>query len=497
MGKAKTIFSGMAWSTIQNIVNILYGLIAVPFLINFYGKEEYGLIGLAMSVNAYVTLLDMGMTNSNVRFFSEYLAKRDNERTQRLFGLTHLFYLVLGVVNTILLFGASLFVETFFKVTPDQAVILRHLLWILALNATFSWISVCFDQFLRANELIDWIKRRATFLKLMLFVVLFSAIVFKWPIEWYFFCYTFVGTIILPWTIIKARRVMPSLRFKYKYDGEMLHTILPYALSIFSFAIFHFFVTSSRPLFLGNMVGPGAVAEFNIMIAITSVVTVFTTSVMQVLLPILTKMQVQQDEQGVQSMMLTGTKFLSIFLSGLIFFLAISSNELLTLYVGDEYTSLSDWLIIWLLTLLLSHRNVMTALVFTEKRLISIAIMCAVAMVVALTLYTLLVPRFGVGGVVIGFSVHELIHTLFYYIYFLPRRFSINTRKIFLEAVLPTWLLVGGAAVIICFLIDGFHSLWIALAVKSGILGLVSLPLIWFLILRKKDKIVLKSIMNN
>ena len=101
--KSKTILSGLAWTVIQNAVNILYGLVAVPFLISFYGKEEYGLIGLAFSVNAYITLLDMGMTNSNVRFFSEYIAKGDIDRVQRLFSLTHLIYLVIGILNTILL----------------------------------------------------------------------------------------------------------------------------------------------------------------------------------------------------------------------------------------------------------------------------------------------------------------------------------------------------------------------------------------------------------
>lgn len=494
MGKAKIIFSGMAWTTIQNIVKILYSLIAVPFLINFYGKEEYGLIGLAMSVNAYITLLDMGMTNSNVRFFSEYLAKGDSVRVQRLFGLTHLFYLVLGIINTILLFGASFFVESFFKVTPDQAVILRHLLWIIALNATFSWTSVCFDQFLRANELIDWIKRRVTFLKLMLFIVLLCAILFKWPIEWYFFGFTFMGTIILPWTMIKVRKVMPSLHFSYRYDGEMLRTILPYALSIFSFAIFHFFVTSSRPLFLGNMVGPGAVAEFNIMLAITSVVTIFTASVMQVLLPILTKMQVRHDDQGVQSMMLTGTKFSSIFVSALIFLLAISAKELLTIYVGEEYTSLSFWLIIWLLTLLLSHRNVMTALVFTEKRLKSVSIMSAIAMTAALTLYSLLVPLYGVGGVVIGYAVHEIIHTLFYYIFFLPKYFNINTKQIFTNAVLPSWLVLGSIGFAICFIGEQIISFWASLVVKTSLFIFLFLLSSRLILLSSKDTNLLKSL---
>ena len=105
----------------------------------------------------------MGMTNSNVRFFSEFTAKKEQVNIQKLFNITHLFYLILGLLNSIILFGLSFYVHDLFKVTPDQALILRNLLWILAINATFSWLSTCFDQFIRANELIDWIKKRVRY----------------------------------------------------------------------------------------------------------------------------------------------------------------------------------------------------------------------------------------------------------------------------------------------------------------------------------------------
>ena len=497
MGKAKTIFSGMAWTSIQNAANMLYGFLAVPFLIGHYGKEEYGLIGLAISINAYVTLIDMGMTNSNVRFFSEYLARDDMERVQRLFNLTHLFYLIIGIINTVVLLVVSLFVGNLFKVTPDQAITLRNLIWILAINATFSWISVCFDQLLRANDLIDWIKRRATFLKLMLFVVLFCAISFDWPIEWYFFGMTFMGTLILPWTIVKAKRVLPELKHAFGFDKELFHTVFPYAISVFSFSIFNFLVVSSRPIFLGNMIGPGAVAEFNVISGIASVVTVFTHSILTVLLPVLTKMKVQSDHAGIQTIVMQGTKYITIFISGMVFAISLSAPELLTLYVGEEFRALSPWLILWLLVLLLNHRNVMTALVLTERKLTSVTIMAASAMVAAFAGYFFLTPIIGVGGVVVGWAIHEIIHTLFYYSYFLPKRFNIGTRSVFFLSVLPSWLVFGLIAIGIYYAFMGIEQLWSALLIKSAVFGVLFLLLTWFAVLNKNDKVLLMSIVKN
>lgn len=497
MGKFKLIYSGVIWTIINNIVSILYGIISVPFLINYFGKEEYGLIGLALSINVYIQLLDMGMTNSNIRFFSEFIAKKEESNVQKLFSLTQLFYFIIGLLNTIILFGFSFFVEDLFKVTPNQAIILRNLIWILALNATFSWISTCFDQFLKAHELIKWIKKRATFLKIMQFLILAITIFFKLSIEYYFFSYVFLATLILPITVVKTKKINPKLKLNLSYDKLMFNAVFPYAISIFSFSIFQFFALNLRPLFLGNILGPGAVAEFNIMNSIVLIVIVISGSFMQVLLPIVTKMAVNFDKDGIDKIINDGTKYVSIILSFVIFILIFTINELFTLYVGEEYTVLSKWTVIWLLTLLLSHRNVMTSLVFTEKKLKSVAYMGAIAMILAIISYILFVPIYGVGGVVIGFTIHELTHTLFYYLYFFPIKFKINTRSIFINSVLPVWIVLGVACVLLSFLLPNLHISILLLAIlKVMIIGIVMFILIWFVLLNKKDKKLILSILS-
>ena len=497
MGKAKTIVSGVAWTIINNVVSIVYGIISVPFLINYFGKEEYGLIGIALSVNVYIHLLDMGMTNSNVRFFSEYMSKKEDGNLQNLFNLTHLFYLIVGVLNTFILFGISFFVSDLFKVTPDQAITLRNLLWVLALNATFSWVSACFDQLLTAKELLSWIKCRSTVLKLMQFIVLLATILFKLPIETYFFCYIFIVTVILPLTIIKTRKVLPRLKLSIGYDSDMFHTIFPYAFSIFSFSIFQFCAFNFRPLFLGSLSGPASVAEYSIINTIASVVTILSGSFMQVLLPIVTKMKVNSEDKGIKRIMQDGSRYVTILLSLIIFLLVLSMDELLTLYVGEEYTSLAKWTSLWLCTLLLSHRNVMTSLVFTETKLKSVAYMGAGAMVVAIVLYLALIPVLGVGGVVIGFLTHELIHTFFYYIYFIPHHFSLSTLNVFTRSVLPVWMVCVLALFVSMFVFMNInlHPL-LSIILKSLLFMLIVGTLSWFTIIKDRDIVVLKQIIK-
>lgn len=490
MRKTKIIISGITWSIIQNILSVLYGIISVPFLLNYFGKEEYGLIGIALSVNVYIQLLDMGMTDSNVRFFSEYIAKNDKKRVQKLLSLNCLLYLIIGFFNTIILFTISLFTEYLFEVTYTQSRILRDLLWILSLNAIFSWLSVCFGQFLQANDLVSWLRKRNTYLKLLQFLILFLTIYLRWDLITYFFCYIFTMSIILPWTISKVKSVGPYLHFRLGFDRETLHSVMPYAISVFSFSIFNFLTMNSRVMILGIMDGPTSVADYNIMYAITSVATMISGTFMTVLLPMVTKMVVKNDVEGINIIANKGTKYANVLISGLIFAIIVGIDEILKIYVGESYLYLAPMLIIWLLILLLSHRNVMTSLVFSEKRLAQVAIMGAFAMACAICLYVVLFPSIGILAIIIGYGIHEIIHTLFYYIYFLPKKFKINTWVVFKNNVFPTWCMFTVIALITYIInFSGLQSSSVLLIIKELFFIVITSISIWFFLICKEDKL--------
>ena len=58
MGSSKKIAQGIFWTTFFNLVNGVYGFISVPILITYFGKSDYGLIGIAISTNIYLRLMD-------------------------------------------------------------------------------------------------------------------------------------------------------------------------------------------------------------------------------------------------------------------------------------------------------------------------------------------------------------------------------------------------------------------------------------------------------
>lgn len=498
MSRSKTAFAGVFWTLANNFVGIVYGFISVPLLLSYFGKEQYGLIGMAASLNVYLQLLDMGMTNTYIKFFSESIAKNDNLGAQKLFSLTNSIYIFVGFLNSLILFILAFFTGSIFSVTPEQAVTLRHLVMILALNSIFSWASVCLDQFIRANDLVGWIKKRSTFLKLVQAFFLATTIIFKMSIEFYYLATLFSLTIILPLSYIKIRKIAPYIRFKPKFDKQLFLKILPYGLSVFSFGIFQFLALNSRPFLLGNMAGPGTVAEYSILSAVTSAVTMVSGVFMPVLLPMITKMAVGNENNEIERVLRMGTKYVNILLSLIAFTLVIASREILEVYVGKDYLNLAVWLNIWLLTLILNFRSVLASLVFTKSKLWDVAIMCFIAMTVAFICYFVFIPKYGVGGVVIGFLLHELIHTLFLLLYYMPRKCNINTWRLFKDSLAPTWLLelmvIG--IVFLSFNYIYIESVFLTGLIKGLLFFFIMLPLVWFVIFNNADKSFVRHIIQ-
>ena len=72
MSTINKIADGVIWTIASKFISAAYSFVAVPILIGLYGKADYGLIGLALSINIYMTLLDLGFSNTNLRYFSNY-----------------------------------------------------------------------------------------------------------------------------------------------------------------------------------------------------------------------------------------------------------------------------------------------------------------------------------------------------------------------------------------------------------------------------------------
>lgn len=188
---SKKIGKGLIWTVAYNIISALYGFISVPLLISHYGKDEYGLIGLALSINVFMQLMDLGFNNTNIRFYSIWLNKNDKTKLVRGFKSSLAFYGLIGFLNSSILLIILIFAKDIFAIDATHTIILKKLIAVLTVSAFINWYSSCFDQLIKSTESIDWIQRRSIIPKLFQIIILFVTLKFNLSITLFFAFTTF------------------------------------------------------------------------------------------------------------------------------------------------------------------------------------------------------------------------------------------------------------------------------------------------------------------
>lgn len=492
MGSSKKIISGVIWSTIVNVVNAVYGFIAVPILINHFGKAEYGLIGLAMSVNVYMNLMDMGFNSTNVRFFSTWLAQNKHEQLLKGFQTSLSFYSVIGLINAVVLLVVAYFSNEIFNVTPFQDVILKHLFYILAVSAFCQWFSSCFDQIIKATENVAWIQKRTLVTKILMIIALMATVMLDFSIELYFILTCLAQLAIVPMSIGMIKKQIPYISFFPKWDKQAFREMLPYCMNIFSFSLFQFSFYNLRPVFLGMQGTAESVADYRILNGIIGIVTMLGGAFIGILLPSTAKVVANHDKDAFYRVAYDGTKYISILICFCSFGMMSVGSEILTLYVGKSYLYLIPWFNLWLICTLGTHNQAISSLILAGDDIRAISYSSVVASIIGLILSWLLIPKYQIGGVCIAFAAYTMIQMLFYYVYYWPKKMNIKSSKVFFKCFIPYVLLGFIIYALVQFFLITDNS-FLKFFIKGSIFALLYWMVSLFL-LSKKERMYIMNI---
>ena len=512
MSSSKRILHGFFWSTLANLLNALYGFFSVPLLLLHFGERQYSLIGIAFSVNVYLRLMDLGLSNGNIRFFSGWIARGRLVRVGKLFQSNLVFYSVVGLFNALVLFAVSFFTPRLFAdLTANEIAVLNKMLYILMFSAFLGWISSLFDQFLKANEIIGWEQRLMVFVKIFQVLVLILTLKLNWPVLTYFSITAVSSLLIIPFTIVKIKKLPYKVSFVPKYYPQVFGQIIPYGLSVFSISIFQYSANALRPVLLGVRSAVIHVNDYYIMNGFINLISILSISLAGILLPAATKAMATGNTDNKNRIAYEGTKYISIFLGLIVFGFMLIARQLIAAYVGPAYYYLLPWLYIWAATLLLTHTSGLSSLVFAENRLRPVVYMSAFSAITSLAMAWFLAPKLAVGGIIIAWLYYSVMQTGFFYVYYYPVILKLNSWQIllrsFLRPVLPLALCAAAVYFLqnsiqpqnITFALAGIAVLIKAIYVKALYTGLlfaaISLPVTYFFLLNKSDRSFIKNLL--
>lgn len=140
---------GVLFSYILTVVETLSSLVYTPILIRMLGQSEYGVYSLVYTITTYLTLLDLGVGNSLVRYLSKYRVLNDREKQNQFIGVSTAFYVIISAL--LLVLGVILnliFPYVFAKGLSAEEIRLSRIL--LTLTVAITIVQFCGKSFGKA-----------------------------------------------------------------------------------------------------------------------------------------------------------------------------------------------------------------------------------------------------------------------------------------------------------------------------------------------------------
>lgn len=433
--------SSFFWSTLQKVLNAIVGFISVPLLLEFFGKDQYGILSIATACNGYLHLLDLGMNTGAIRYFSIWKTEGKMDLVHRVARTNISFYSIIAIINALVLLIIAIFGENWFNTTPEQFKQLQYCLYIIAGASLFSWGTTTFNQLLVANKQMPFISQMACLMSLGRIVLVIITLYLKLSLTSYFFWLTLLtAVLIIPYAIKSKHDGMIDSYLPANYWKDF-KIVLTFSLSIFALSLFQMSATQTRPIILGlfSDQGPAVNAEFRILEVFPAMIIMIGGTFSSIFLPQASEMVANGDQQSISHFAYRWTVLTTIIANVLCFPFIIGAKEIISAYVGSEYSNLSIWLIIWVASILCQiHSTPTNALILAKGKTKVMVYISGIACVVSMIINALLTKYFGVGSAIIGYTIYILINLTSYYLYYYKKTLHISIGEILYSFLYPT-----------------------------------------------------------
>lgn len=279
--------AGIVLSYISMFFSIAIGLIYVPMLLHFLGKEQYGLYQLMGSLIAYMAVMDFGLANTITRYYSRYLALKDEENQSNVLAISSIIYGFITVI--VLIAGVIIYFKLgdIFKnsLTADELIKAKQIYIIQMVNIVITIPSNIFTAVINSHERFIFIRGLSILQTVLQPFVVIAVMYYKADVIGLVVVISVfnIGTIL-----IKIYYAMFKIRAKIKL--YCWNKALVKEMTIFSFFIFLNMVIDqiyfkTDQIILGIVAGTSVVAVYSIASQLDQYYINFSSSVNSVFLP--------------------------------------------------------------------------------------------------------------------------------------------------------------------------------------------------------------------
>lgn len=321
---------------LNNIIRLAY----TPFLIRSLGQSEFGLYSLAAATVGYLSIMDLGFGNAIIRFTSKYKALGDKETENRLHGMFIVIYTIIGLIVAVL--GVVLYYNTeqIFGNTMSFSELekIKNLILLLTFNLAITFPFSIFGSIISANEKFVFLKLVNITVVILNPIIMIPLLIYGYKSIALVLVMTFLNIFNLLMNLYYCKTKIKISPAFGNFDKKLLKEISKYSFFVFLAAIVDQIYWNTGQFILGAVSGTIMVALYAVALTLKNLYFSFSSSIVGVLLPKVTKMVTANvSDYELSTLFIKVGRLQFIILSFVLTCLILFGQKFVVLWAGENY----------------------------------------------------------------------------------------------------------------------------------------------------------------
>jgi O-antigen/teichoic acid export membrane protein len=419
------------------------GFFLAPYIVHHLGNVAYGVWVLAISSINYLSILDLGMASSVVRFVSKGYATQDHDLASESLSAVLWVRLQIGALILVLSGGLAAVFPLVFKVPPALATDAREAILVIGITTTISMSFGVFSSTLSALNRYD-LRSYVTLTQLAIRVISVVAVLRSGHgIVAIAFCELFAAIIGNGLLTYAARKTYPELKLKLtKPRGDILRKIWSYSVYAFVQTIAVQLVYQSDNLVVGAFITAAAVTFYSIGNSLCRYTQQLVGAMTMTFTPAASMYEAEGHTANLRALYYNGTRATMAVSLPIVITLIIRGGSFIGVWMGPQYSKSSGTVLAILASaLLFSLPNLPAgAIAYGVEKHKTLAKWAMGEAIANLTLSIVLARKFGIYGVAIGTLIPNIVVQLVLWPRYVARLVDVSCIQVFRDVWGPVFL---------------------------------------------------------
>jgi O-antigen/teichoic acid export membrane protein len=483
------------------LINILIGLLIVPFYIDTLGIAAYGIIPLATSFTGYVMLILDSLNGAISRFLTIHIQRSDVTGATKIFNTSLFSIIALIAIFAPVVVVIAWFTPGFFNIDAAQQYSVFFLFVLVFFTSFINGLQSPFSAVMYSFNKIHYINYIAIIRTMMStgLIVLFLFILT--PSVWYvglaYFCSALFSLFL---TITVSRKVYDKIRISTaSFSKEQFSEIATFAQWILVDQIGTLLLYQLSLILVNKELGTAAGGEYALVLIFFNLLWAITGLITAVLSPMFYTYFARGLFSSIHNLSVVSVKCVGLVMALPISLICIFSPQLFTIWVGKEFAHLSSllWILLIPLTMIVAYRPLILSYSAYNRVRIP-AIFTISAGIFNLLLAVILTKVFGLGeyGIAFAFILALVLRTVIFVPWYAARVQGVAPAVLY-KPVIPG-MLAYGVLVIIGLLFVSIvaipASLLIIMLISAGV-SLIYLIIVTHTLLTNPERDLIRSIL--